>query len=127
MSKESETPEQLSVLRRAIVEIQSLRAEIDALERSRDPSIALIGLGCRFPGADGPEEFWRLLRSGAEAIRDVPPERWDLAALSTMGAWRSAEASTSQQPMSLSLDSRAGSSGAIIVPVMLFPVVSMAW
>jgi amino acid adenylation domain-containing protein/thioester reductase-like protein len=41
--------------------------------------IALIGLGCRFPGADGPEEFWRLLHEGQDAIQEVPAGRWDLA------------------------------------------------
>src|SRR5207249_2733002 len=41
-----------------------------------DP-IAIIGIGCRFPGAEGPEAFWRLLREGVDAIGEVPPDRWD--------------------------------------------------
>jgi acyl transferase domain-containing protein/acyl-CoA synthetase (AMP-forming)/AMP-acid ligase II/acyl carrier protein len=45
----------------------------------REP-IALIGMGCRFPGAGSPEAFWHLLRSGVDAITEVPPERWDLSA-----------------------------------------------
>ena len=40
--------------------------------------IAIVGLGCRFPGADGPEAFWRLLSTGTDAIREVPAERWDV-------------------------------------------------
>ena len=28
--------------------------------------IAIIGLACRFPGADSPRDFWRLLRDGVE-------------------------------------------------------------
>ncbi|WP_434383093.1 aminotransferase class III-fold pyridoxal phosphate-dependent enzyme [Melittangium boletus] len=47
----------------------------------RDEPIAVIGLGCRFPGAPDPEHFWRLLHEGREAIRDVPPERWSVDAL----------------------------------------------
>ena len=39
--------------------------------------IAIVGIGCRFPGARGPEAFWRLLRDGVDAIRDVPASRWD--------------------------------------------------
>ncbi|MBD2601502.1 MULTISPECIES: hybrid non-ribosomal peptide synthetase/type I polyketide synthase [Microcystis] len=40
--------------------------------------IAIIGLGCRFPGADNPEAFWQLMRNGVDAIADIPPERWDI-------------------------------------------------
>ncbi len=42
-----------------------------------DP-IAIIGVGCRFPGANNPQEFWTLLSQGIDAITEVPPERWDL-------------------------------------------------
>ena len=41
--------------------------------------LALIGIGCRFPGAHGPDEFWTLLRDGLNAISEVPSERWSLA------------------------------------------------
>jgi myxalamid-type polyketide synthase MxaB len=43
--------------------------------------LAIIGMGCRFPGASGLEAFWQLLSTGAEAIRAVPPDRWDAEAL----------------------------------------------
>jgi acyl transferase domain-containing protein len=39
--------------------------------------VAIIGIGCRFPGADNPREFWKLLRTGRSAIRQVPADRWD--------------------------------------------------
>jgi acyl transferase domain-containing protein/acyl carrier protein len=42
--------------------------------------IAIIGMGCRLPGADTPEAFWQLLREGVDAIREVPPERWNIDA-----------------------------------------------
>ena len=46
-----------------------------------DDSIAIIGIGCRFPGgASDPERFWRLLVEGRDAITDVPPDRWDVDA-----------------------------------------------
>ncbi|MBN1991920.1 MAG: AMP-binding protein [Anaerolineae bacterium] len=38
--------------------------------------IAIIGLGCRFPGANDPPAFWQLLREGVDAIGEVPPGRW---------------------------------------------------
>ncbi len=41
--------------------------------------IAIIGIGCRFPGgADGPESFWRLLTEGVDAITEIPPDRWNI-------------------------------------------------
>ncbi len=43
--------------------------------------IAIIGIGCRFPGAEGPAAFWRMLLDGVDAIRETPPDRWDAAAL----------------------------------------------
>jgi amino acid adenylation domain-containing protein len=41
----------------------------------REP-IAIIGIGCRLPGADGSAAFWDLLRKGEEAIGEVPDSRW---------------------------------------------------
>ncbi|MBI1248546.1 aminotransferase class I/II-fold pyridoxal phosphate-dependent enzyme [bacterium] len=40
--------------------------------------IAVIGIGCRLPGADSPEAFWNLLIEGRDAIVEVPPDRWDV-------------------------------------------------
>ncbi len=42
-------------------------------------AIAIVGIGCRFPGADGPDAFWDLLRTGTDAITPVPPSRWEAA------------------------------------------------
>ena len=43
-----------------------------------EDSVAIIGLGCRFPGANGIEEYWDLLREGRDGTIDIPEERWDL-------------------------------------------------
>lgn len=40
--------------------------------------IAIVGMGCRFPGAGNVEEFWGLLESGRDAIREVPSDRWNV-------------------------------------------------
>ncbi|MCZ6805253.1 MAG: type I polyketide synthase [Proteobacteria bacterium] len=41
--------------------------------------IAIIGMGCRFPGgASNPKAFWKLLCDGKDAIVDVPKDRWDV-------------------------------------------------
>ncbi|UTO62420.1 type I polyketide synthase [Streptomyces rapamycinicus] len=39
-------------------------------------SVAVIGFSCRLPGARTPEEFWRLLSDGADAVTSVPEDRW---------------------------------------------------
>ncbi|MGQ0678279.1 MAG: type I polyketide synthase [Actinomycetota bacterium] len=52
----------------------------DALKsaaKSSEP-IAIIGMACRFPGADSPEELWELLESGGCPVKQIPPDRWDI-------------------------------------------------
>ncbi|MBD2464423.1 thioester reductase domain-containing protein [Oscillatoria sp. FACHB-1407] len=41
-------------------------------------SIAIIGIGCRFPGANNPEAFWQLLSNSVDAIAEIPKERWNI-------------------------------------------------
>lgn len=38
--------------------------------------IAIVGIGCRFPGASGPIAFWELLREGRDSIGPFPEHRW---------------------------------------------------
>jgi acyl transferase domain-containing protein len=42
-----------------------------------DDSIAIIGMACRFPGADDPQQYWDNLINGRSGIREVPQDRWD--------------------------------------------------
>src|SRR5271157_1320092 len=44
---------------------------------AKSEPIAVIGIGCRFPGANDPAAFWQLLRGGVDAIREVPADRFD--------------------------------------------------
>ncbi|WP_406175824.1 aminotransferase class I/II-fold pyridoxal phosphate-dependent enzyme [Streptomyces sp. NBC_00996] len=44
--------------------------------RAAEP-VAIVGLGCRFPGAPDADSYWRLLVDGREAITEVPRGRWD--------------------------------------------------
>lgn len=40
--------------------------------------VAIIGIGCRFPGgANNPELFWQRLQHGPAAIAEIPATRWD--------------------------------------------------
>lgn len=44
--------------------------------------IAVIGIGCRFPGGiQDDASFWQLLEQKRDAMQEVPPERWDIDAL----------------------------------------------
>nr|WP_308194911.1 acyltransferase domain-containing protein [Micromonospora sp. R77] len=45
-----------------------------------DHAVAIVGMGCRFPGdVAGPEELWRLLRAGQDAVGEFPDGRgWHL-------------------------------------------------
>ena len=45
-----------------------------------DEPIAIIGIGCRFPGAEGPSAFWRMLCDGVDAVTEAPQNRWDAEA-----------------------------------------------
>lgn len=47
---------------------------------AREP-IAIVGIGCRFPGAIGPEQFWGLLRDGVDAVSELPGGRFDIDAV----------------------------------------------
>ncbi|WP_340539823.1 type I polyketide synthase [Nocardioides sp. GXZ039] len=53
----------------------------------QDP-VAVVGIACRLPGADGPDELWRLLDAGTAAITDAPTDRWPTSAGATTPRWR---------------------------------------
>ncbi|AGP60456.1 hypothetical protein M271_45450, partial [Streptomyces rapamycinicus NRRL 5491] len=51
--------------------------------KASDEGIAIVAMSCRFPGgANSPEDFWRLISEGGDAVGDFPDDRgWDLSAL----------------------------------------------
>lgn len=42
--------------------------------------IAIVGIGCMFPGAENIEEFWNVLKNGEDHVQEIPPERFDVDA-----------------------------------------------
>ncbi len=70
--------EKLSPRRLALL-AAGLEERLNAVEQARNEPIAVIGMGCRFPGgASSPQAFWDLLLSGRDAISEIPRDRWNI-------------------------------------------------
>ena len=78
MLKEIGQEDYASLLRSSLSIIKRLKAEMEQQKREREP-IAIIGMGCRFPGGcHDPETFWRFLMEGGDGVIEVPRDRFDI-------------------------------------------------
>ncbi len=74
-----EQADDISQLKRALLALKEMRARLELLEQARREPLAVIGMGCRFPGhANSPAAFWNLLVQGMDAITEVPADRWSM-------------------------------------------------
>lgn len=66
--------------RDALLALATRQSErLRTLEEARAEPIAIVGIGCRFPGeAYGVDRFWSMLERGVDAISEVPADRWDV-------------------------------------------------
>ncbi|MEU1631101.1 type I polyketide synthase [Streptomyces sp. NPDC020096] len=67
-------------LKRVAAELHDARRQLRELRNSDREPIALVALGCRFPGGvQSPDELWQVLREGRDVITDFPDDRgWDV-------------------------------------------------
>ncbi|MFD8624388.1 type I polyketide synthase [Streptomyces hygroscopicus] len=79
----SEQEKLLGYLRRVTADLHQARQRLQDMESAAREPIAIVGMSCRFPGGvRTPEEFWRLLSGGEDAITAFPDDRgWDIGAL----------------------------------------------
>ncbi|NMO18054.1 SDR family NAD(P)-dependent oxidoreductase [Pyxidicoccus fallax] len=65
-------------LNKAAIVIRRLQEKLQAFEQAKAEPIAIVGMGCRFPGgANSPEAYWSLLDEGRDAIQPLD-SRWAL-------------------------------------------------
>lgn len=81
MSTSTGHPDYQALLKEGYRQLTAMRQRVAVLERSRNEPIAIVGMGCRFPGGGtGPGDFWRMLLSGVDAGREIPSNRYDIDA-----------------------------------------------
>ncbi|MDT8909783.1 type I polyketide synthase [Amycolatopsis sp. PS_44_ISF1] len=73
----------VEALRKSLEEVGTLKKRNRRLLDAATEPIAIVGLSCRLPGGiAGPEDLWRLVSEGGDAVSDFPADRgWDLANL----------------------------------------------
>ncbi|MGG7608851.1 polyketide synthase docking domain-containing protein, partial [Streptomyces sp. ZG43] len=73
----------LEYLKRVTADLRQANRRLQEVEEGDSEPIAIVGMGCRFPGGVGsPEALWGVVSGGVDVVGDFPGDRgWDLAGL----------------------------------------------
>ncbi|HEV8316339.1 MAG TPA: aminotransferase class I/II-fold pyridoxal phosphate-dependent enzyme [Vicinamibacterales bacterium] len=74
------TSDYRNLMEQAVRAVEQANTRIRELEQQTSEPIAIVGIGCRFPGdCDTPDAYFTRLCAGMDAVGEVPPERWSLS------------------------------------------------
>ncbi len=66
-----------TLLLHALQAVEEMKGKLRAAEAAASEPIAIVGMGCRFPGdVATPDAYWNLLKGSVDAVRDIPAGRW---------------------------------------------------
>lgn len=79
MTQASQGPNYKALVTDALLQLELMQQKLDAQQRALHEPIAIVGMGCRYPGGvNSPEDFWQLLLERRDGIGDASA-RWNLS------------------------------------------------
>src|SRR5574340_1709237 len=78
-----DTAKHVDYLKRLTIDLRRTKRRVAELEARSTEPVAIVGLGCRFPGGVGsPEELWDVVAGGRDVVSGFPTDRgWDVEGL----------------------------------------------
>ncbi|MBV1920901.1 MAG: polyketide synthase, partial [Pseudomonadales bacterium] len=77
MSSQQDQDVYRKLIKKSVLALEQVKKQNKAIVDAQHESIAVVGMGCRFPGGKDLEAFWQLQLEGNDAITPVPGSRWD--------------------------------------------------
>lgn len=75
---ETKTNLSSSIAQRLMNALEEAHAQLEAAKGRNHQPLAIIGMACRFPGVETPEELWARLRDGVDMVTEIPNTRWNI-------------------------------------------------